>query len=181
VWNRQPSIFAAQHDPLPRRQVDAGLTRHRREEGERVRVLRASDHLLDRTVLDDAPQVHHGDAAAHVLDDGEIVRDEEEGHTGSGLEVGEEVHDLALGRDVERADRLVEHDQLRVEHERARDRDALQLPARELARIPGGCLVGQPHEAEQLAHPLVATGAVVGPVRPHRLGHGLADGRVGVE
>lgn len=45
---------------------------------------------------------------------------------------------LDAGQGVERAERLVQQQQLRTMHERARQRDALPLAARQL-RGPGGC------------------------------------------
>ncbi len=70
-----------------------------------------------------------------VPHDAEIVRDEEIGEAQLRLQVGEEVEDLRLDRDVERRDRLVGDDELRREHERAGDRDALALAAGEHVRI----------------------------------------------
>ena len=49
-----------------------------------------------------------------------------------GLELDEQVEDRRLDGDVERRRRLVADDELRVARERARDRDALLEPAREL-------------------------------------------------
>ena len=43
---------------------------------------------------------------------------------------------------VERGERLVEQQHFRLRHQRARDRDALRLPAGEFAR-PGVGLVGE--------------------------------------
>ena len=48
------------------------------------------------------------------------------------LEAGEEREDLGLDRDVECRDGLVAHEDLGVEGQRPRDRDALALAAREL-------------------------------------------------
>ena len=39
---------------------------------------RALEHLTDRTLLDDAAGVHHGNALGHLGDHAEIVRDEPE-------------------------------------------------------------------------------------------------------
>ena len=52
----------------------------------------------------------------------------------SRLQLGEQVEDRGLHRDVERRGRLVADDDLRVAGERARDRDALLQAARELRR-----------------------------------------------
>ena len=57
--------------------------------------------------------------------------DEEEREAELVLEVLEEVDDLGLDRDVEGAHRLVGHDEIGLEHECARDADALALAAGE--------------------------------------------------
>ena len=51
------------------------------------------------------------------------------------LQVLQQIDDLRLHGDVERGDRLVEHEELRIRRQRARDADALPLPAGEFVRI----------------------------------------------
>ena len=68
------------------------------------------------------------------------------------LQVLEQVEDLRLDRDVERRDRLVADDQLRVQRERARDPDALALAARELVRVAVREARVEADDVEQLAH-----------------------------
>ena len=82
-----------------------------------------------RGQLDDPAEVHHRDPVADVADDGQVVGDEEVGQPELALEPLEQVDDLRLDRDVERADGLVGHDQVRVEGERPRHADALPLAA----------------------------------------------------
>ena len=91
--------------------------------------------IVRRRDLDDAAEIHHGDALADVLDHREVVRDEQVGEAELLLQVLEQVDHLRLDRHVERRDRLVAHDQLRLDRERARDADALALPAGEFVRI----------------------------------------------
>ena len=55
-----------------------------------------------------------------VVDDAEVVRDEDVRQVELVLQVVEQVDHLRLDRDVERRDRLVRDDQLRVQGERAR-------------------------------------------------------------
>ena len=64
----------------------------------------------------------------------EVVRDEEVGEPEPLLQVAQQVQDLRAHRDVERRDRLVADDSDGIGRERARDRDPLALPARELER-----------------------------------------------
>src|SRR4051794_18902305 len=106
------------------------------------------DRLL-RADLDDLPEVHHGDAVRDVTDDGEIVRDEDVRQPEVALERLEQVDDLRADRHVERGDRLVEDQELRIERERARDTDALALAAPELVREPGPMLRRQAGGTQQ--------------------------------
>ena len=66
------------------------------------------------------------------------------------LEVLEQVDDTGLDRHVERRDRLVEHDQRRVQRQRPGDADALALATRELVREAAGVVGGEPDELEQV-------------------------------
>ena len=114
--------------------------RVRGEERNRVRVQRPREELVGRRDLDDAPEVHHGDAVGDVADDGEVVGDEDVGEVELLLQLDEQVEHLRLDRDVERGDGLVGDDELRLQHERAGEPDALPLAAAELVRIAVGRL-----------------------------------------
>ena len=70
-----------------------------------------------------------------MLDHGDVVGDEEQGQAELALELLQHVQHLGLDRDVERADRLVADDQLRLKDQRAGDPDALALATGELVRI----------------------------------------------
>src|SRR5258708_39282833 len=85
--------------------------------------------------LDDLAQVHDRRALTDVLDHAEVVRDEEVGEMEPLLQVLQQVDDLRLDRDVERGDRLVQHQEARGHGQRARDSDPLALAARELVRV----------------------------------------------
>ena len=82
----------------------------------------------------DAPAVEHGDAVGQHQRLLLVVRDIDEG----GAELAVDALDLELQPFaqllVERAERLVHQQQRRVEDDGARQRDALLLAARELAR-----------------------------------------------
>ncbi len=83
--------------------------------------------------------------------DREVVRDDHVRQAEFPLEVVQQVHHLGLDRHIERGDRLVGHDQPRVERERAGDTDALTLTAGELVRIAVVVLGVEP---DHLQHPL---------------------------
>ncbi len=124
---------ARQHDPLDVATGDRlGV---RREECLRVRVQRPQEEILRGGELDDLAEIHHRDPVGDVADDGEVVRDEEIGEVELLLQLDEQVQDLGLDRDVERGDRLVGDDELRLQDERAGEADALALAAAELVRV----------------------------------------------
>ena len=88
-----------------------------------------------RRALHDLAEIHDGDVVGDVADDGEVVRDEQIRQAPFGLEIGEQIQHLRLHGDVERAHRLVAHDELGLDRERARDPHALALPPRQLVRV----------------------------------------------
>ena len=77
-------------------------------------------------------------------------RDEQVGQPELGLQVGEQAQDLRLHEHVEGGHRLVEHDDLGLQRERTRDRDALALAARQLVRVAADEGARQRHLVEQL-------------------------------
>ena len=108
--------------------------RHGRQQRLGVGMQRHLEQALLVGHLDDAAEIHDGDAMRDVLDHGEIVRHQQVGELVLVLQVHQQVDDLRLDRDVERRDRLIADDQLRVERQRPGDADALALAARELVR-----------------------------------------------
>ena len=87
-----------------------------------------------RRELDDLAEIHDRYAMGHVLDDGEIMADEQEGEAEIELQILQQVHDLRLDGYIERRNRLVAHDQVRLGSKRPRDPDTLALSAGELMR-----------------------------------------------
>ena len=79
------------------------------------------------------PSCITADPVGHLAHHGEVVRDEQVGQAALAPQPVEQREDLRLDRHVQRAGRLVEHQQVGLERERAGDRDALPLPARQLA------------------------------------------------
>ena len=146
---------ALEPDPLApaahRRLLHVG---HRGQQRLGVGVVRAVVERLAVADLDDLAEIHHRDLGAEVPDDGEVVGDEQEGDAELPLQVLQEVHHLRLDRHVERGHRLVGHQQLRLQGERAGDTDALALAAGELARVAVVVLGVQPDDLEQLLDPV---------------------------
>ena len=130
------------------------------------------EHLL-LALLDDPPEIHHRDAVGDMPHHRQIMRDEEVGEAEFALEILQQVDDLRLDRDIERRHRLVEDQHARLEGERARDADALLLPARELVREAAHHARRQPHHLEQARDPRRTAHLLVEPVDSQRLGDDL--------
>ena len=85
-------------------------------------------YLLGRALFDDNAAVHEDDVIGNVAREGHLVRDNDHG----GVLVGQLADDLEhftgqLG--IERRGRLVEAEDIGMERQRPRDRDALLLTA----------------------------------------------------
>ena len=108
------------------------------DEGLGVGMFRLVEEVAGFGGFDDFSQVHDHDPAADVFDDSEVVRDEQVGDAVFLLEVLEEVDDLGLDGDIERADGFIADDQFRFDGEGAGDADALALAAAEFVRVTPG-------------------------------------------
>ena len=79
-----------------------------------------------------------------VPDDREIMRDEQVAELELVLQLTQQVEDLCLNGEVERADRLIADDQARLDHQCTRNRDPLPLATREVRRKSISRVSGQP-------------------------------------
>ena len=110
------------------------------------------------------------------------MRDEDVRQTELALKPSEKVEHLSLDGHVERGNRLVAHEQLRFERERAGDVDALALAARELVRIAMHVLGIQTDKLHQLANASLALFRIgLRLVDDHRLFNDLRTGLARVE
>ena len=106
-----------------------------------VELARAS-HLLEPAL------VHHGDAVGHHERLGLVVRDVGEGGVERALQLLQlDLHVLAQ-LEIERAERLVEEHEGRLEHEAAGDRHALALAAGQRRHAP----LAETFQADALQH-----------------------------
>ena len=129
---RRARNLALQRDAVVIVTVDA---RDRRQQGLGVRVVWSVEHVVGLADLHDAAEVHHRDAIGEVAHHTEVVADEHVTGALLDLQLGQQVEDGGLHRHVERAGRLVAHDDARVAGERAGDGDPLLQAARQLARL----------------------------------------------
>ena len=99
---------------------------------------------------------HHHQAARQRRDDAQVVRDEQISQIVPLLQVAQQIDHLRLDHHVERAGRLVEHDEARLQHHGARHRDALALAAGKFMGKAKTQLRIEADVAQGLNHALVA-------------------------
>lgn len=92
-----------------------------------VRVFGVGVEFLAAGLFDDSPEIHHRDLVRKMFDDREVVGDEQVRDVSLALEIGEQVENLALDRNVERADGFVADDEIGAERQSAGDSDSLAL------------------------------------------------------
>jgi len=130
--------------------------------------------LLWRPDLLDAAVVHDGDAVRHRERLRLVVGDVDRRHAGLALDGADLAAETLAQAGVERRQRLVQQEDVRLRSERAGERDPLLLPAGERLRVP----VAHPREADEVEQSSDATARVchVGEVEP--VGDVLADAHV---
>ena len=108
----------------------------RTDEAGDEQVRRALVEFQRRAVLLDTARIEHDDLVGHRHRLDLVMRDVDRGGPELLLQLGDFKPHLDAERGVEIRQRLVEQERLRLAHDRAPDRDALALPAGELARLP---------------------------------------------
>src|SRR3989338_7554675 len=124
--------IAIQTDALPAFAIDA---RHGGQQGLRIGVPGRAQHFFRLAAFDDAPEVHHAYLMREVFHYRKVVGDEQVTQVQFLLQRLQQIQNLRLHGHIQRAGRFVADQQLRRYGERARDRDALPLPAGKLMRI----------------------------------------------
>src|SRR6056297_2156673 len=144
---------APQAQNLTRREEYADLQplRNGGQQVFRVLVLRRAIDLLGGAVFDQLALVHDADIVGDEVDHAQVVRDEQVGQPELLLQVQQQVEDLGLDRDVERRDRFVADQELRVDGERAGNTDALALAAGEFVRVAAEVAAAQADLFQQIA------------------------------
>ena len=181
-------MLRRRHHPRDRPQAFATCRpapplRSRGEQADRVRVPRMGEECSRRCLLDDPAGIHHGDVVAGLGHHAEIVRDEQDRRAEPLPQIGEQVEDLSLDRDIERGGRLVGDDEIGLAGQRHGDHHPLSHAARELVGIlvepsPG---IGHPHQFEHLERPAPCLGPRHIAMQEHRLGDLVADREDGIE
>jgi len=148
---------------------------HGRAQRPGVRVGRSAEQLARRPALRHPAEVQHRGLLAQLAHDPEVVRDQQVGQAPLRPEPADQRQDGRLRPHVQRARRLVQHQQPRPHRQRPGDGDALALPAGQLVRVSGGELRVQPHLGQQRTGLLRGRPPAGHPVRDQHLLQGRAD------
>ena len=141
----QFSIAHLQWPAVARRLGEDALLQH-----PRVGMKRVAGQRVCGPAFHHPAHIHDVHAVADAFDQFEVMRDQDDRQSRLGMEVQQQIEDLRLHRDVERGDRFVGDEDLRLHQQCSRNAYALPLPARELERIFGQ--VGR-REPDLLQHP----------------------------
>ena len=144
-------------------------------------MLRIGQHPVDLTVFDDLASFHHGHGIRDVPRQPEVVGDDERTHSEVLLQREEQRQDLSAHGRVQRRDRFVGDQHLRVESQSTGDDDALPLPARELLRNRLEIVLGRSELGgfERTDDPLIL--AILDPLHLQALDHGFIHAALGIE
>jgi len=85
-------------------------------------------------LLNDLAQIHDGNVIAKVLHHPKVMRNKQESEPKLGLQLSQQIQDLRLYGDVQRRNRLIADNQIRLAGKRTGDADTLTLPTGELVR-----------------------------------------------
>ncbi len=117
-----------EHDALPSGLDDRIGHGDGGNEGPGVRHQRLAVNATGIGQLDDPAQIHDGHAVRRVPNGAQVVRDEQIREVPLALQPLHQIEDLRLNRHVERRNRLVSDNEIRIGGEGARNADPLLLP-----------------------------------------------------
>ena len=125
--------------------------------------------------FDDLAEVHHGYAVADMADDGDVVGDEEHRQAELLLERQQQIENLGLDRDIERGDRLVGDEEIRLGGQGTGDRDPLPLSAAEGMGKAALVRRSQPDHLQQFADAVIDSSPSGHLMKHERLADDVAD------
>ena len=151
------------------------------EELARIGVLGIGQGLVFRYRFDDPAAQHNDDAWRDEIHKLQIVPYEDDGKAQLLLQVQQQVDNLRLDRDIERADRLIRDQDLRFGGQGARDANPLALSSGKCRRVGRSRGRGQADLAQQFSYPCGYATARRQAVKPDDLRECIADAHPGIE
>lgn len=115
-------------------------------------MLRVVDNFSDRTGFDNLTVIHNRYPITDIAHHREIMADKQEGQLTGGVQFAEQLQDFSLNGNIERRDRLVGHEQIRIQCECPGNADALALPATEFVWIAKSKIGFQTNRFKESSH-----------------------------
>jgi hypothetical protein len=103
--------------------------RYRRQQRLGVRVARLGKQRIAAGGLHQLSEIHHRHVIAQMFHHAKVMGDKQKGDAEIVAQIGKQIDDLRLNRDIQRRDRLVGNDKVRVENQRPGNTDTLALTA----------------------------------------------------
>jgi hypothetical protein len=75
---------------------------------------RIAEDIIGSTLLDDTTEIHHDDAIGEMAHHMKIVAYEQDREAEALTQIGEQIYDLSLDRDVQSCDRFVSDNEIRI-------------------------------------------------------------------
>ena len=113
---------------------------------------RVREQLLGWSHLHDLSEIHDGDLVGKMIDDGQVVGDEDIGQAHLPLQLAQQVQNLRLNGNIQRGNRLIADDKLRIHGQRSGNADTLPSPAVQLVGIGVEKPWGKPNGAPSAVH-----------------------------
>ena len=125
---------------------------HRRgmDQDIRIRMPRTPEEAFRLSFLHNLSKIHHDDAIRNIAHNPQVMGDEEHRKPEALLQIRKQIDDLSLNRHIQRRDRLVRDQHLRIHNKSTGDADPLALPARECGWTPVQNFLRHPHHLKDL-------------------------------
>ena len=131
--------------------------------------------------LHDPAEVHDSHAVTDLVDDIQIVGDEDIGERELSLEFLKKIQNLRLDRYIQRGNRLVADDELRLQRKSTRDADTLLLAAGKLMRVAAEMVFLHSDKLQKPQDPSVYIDTFLHSVDEEGFSQDLANGSAGVK
>lgn len=151
VLGRHRHLGSAAHPDVVRSHQSAVERGHRTQKRHHERVRRGVVHLGRGSDLLDAALVEHRDPIGDIQRLGLVVGDQHRGHVHLVVQPAQPGAQVLAHLGVQRAERLVEQQHLRVDGQRPRQRHPLPLPTGQLVGV-AALKTAQPHHFQQIVH-----------------------------
>ena len=170
-----------QKDPMPRPRRVRIRNRLRRQQGFGIRVQRMPVYVVRPSGFHHVSQIHDADPVADMFHHAQVMGNKQVADSLPLLDILEKIDHLRLDRHIQRRDRLVADDKIRLQRQRPCNADPLSLATGKLMGISADMVRLQTDSLQQLLHPLPSLFRRIHMVNHHRLLDNLPYRKSGIQ